>query len=106
MLPLHGALGAPEDTAATRTQMASSAMNSYSGGGGGGGSAPSQPAPPSGPASNTRLGVSAPVSLAAPTRVDLRLARELEECLHMNNLYESKVGKQLRETVRRNFEGG
>lgn len=71
-------------------------MNAYSGGG----SAPSQPAPPTGPPSNTRLGVSAPVSLAPPTKVDLRLARELEECLHKNNLYESKAGKQLRETVR------
>lgn len=64
-----------------------------------GGSAPSQPAPPSAPQSNTRLGVSAPVSLATPTRVDVRLARELEECLHSNNLYESVAGKQLRETV-------
>jgi len=64
-----------------------------------GGSAPSQPAPPSAPKSNTRLGVSAPVSVALPTVDQLRLARELEECLHTNNLYESKSGKQLRETV-------
>lgn len=60
-----------------------------------------QPPPPSAAAGTVRLGVTAPISLAGPDQSDLRLGRQLEECLHANNLYESKAGKQLRETVRR-----
>lgn len=50
-----------------------------------------QPAP--------RLGVSEPISVSEPSALDHRLTSELEECLHANNLYETKAGKQLRETV-------
>ena len=47
-----------------------------------------------------RYGVSEPISWDGPSTRDHRLTRELEECLHGNNLYDSKAGKQLRERVR------
>eukprot|EP00177_Eucheuma_denticulatum_P007715 GFKZ01014036.1.p1 GENE.GFKZ01014036.1~~GFKZ01014036.1.p1 ORF type:complete len:693 (-),score=114.83 GFKZ01014036.1:99-2177(-) len=46
-----------------------------------------------------RWGVTEPISRDPPTPCDHRLTRELEECLHHNNLYESQTGRQLREQV-------
>lgn len=47
--------------------------------------------------SQQRFGVTDPISTAQPSTVDHRLSRELEECLHMNNLYESRDEQQKRE---------
>eukprot|EP00871_Galdieria_phlegrea_P005634 jgi/Galph1/6071/GphlegSOOS_G4728.1 len=44
-------------------------------------------------------GVTEPISTASPTPQDYRLARELEEFLHGNNLYESTKEAQRREQV-------
>jgi poly(A) polymerase len=45
------------------------------------------------------FGVTDPISEAPPTGSDYRLSRELEECLHVNNLYESRAEQQERERV-------
>lgn len=45
------------------------------------------------------FGITDPISTAGPTPTDLRLTRELEECLHANDLYESKQEQQERERV-------
>lgn len=50
-------------------------------------------------AQSKRWGVTEPISRDPPSQRDFRLTRELEECLHANNLYESKAGRQLREQV-------
>lgn len=46
-----------------------------------------------------QYGVTGPISSAHPSPLDHRLSRELEECLHANNLYESKSEQQAREFV-------
>lgn len=45
------------------------------------------------------FGVTDPISEALPSALDHRLSRELEECLHANNLYESRAEQQERERV-------
>lgn len=45
------------------------------------------------------FGVTDPISEATPSALDYRLSRELEECLHANNLYESRAEQQERERV-------
>lgn len=45
------------------------------------------------------FGVTDPISEAPPSPLDYRLSRELEECLHANNLYESRSEQQERERV-------
>jgi poly(A) polymerase len=49
--------------------------------------------------SNQRYGITDAISTAQPSALDHRLTRELEECLHANNLYESKAEQQEREIV-------
>lgn len=46
-----------------------------------------------------KWGITDPISADAPAARDHRLTSELEECLHVNNLYETNAGKQLRERV-------
>lgn len=46
-----------------------------------------------------RFGVSEAISHTPPTAQDHRLSSALEESLHLNNLYETTAGKQLRERV-------
>lgn len=46
-----------------------------------------------------KYGPTDPISTVGPTPRDHRLTGLLEECLHMNNLYETQNGKQLREQV-------
>lgn len=48
---------------------------------------------------NKKYGPTDPISTSPPSPRDLRLSSHLEECLHVNNLYETKAGKQLREQV-------
>lgn len=48
---------------------------------------------------NKKYGVTDPISTATPTPRDHRLTSQLEECMHVNHLYESTAGKQLREKV-------
>jgi poly(A) polymerase Pap1 len=49
--------------------------------------------------SSQRYGITDAISVAQPSPLDHRLTRELEECLHANNLYESKTEQQEREIV-------
>lgn len=46
-----------------------------------------------------QFGVTGPISDAPPSPLDHRLSRELEECLHANNLYESVSEQQARQHI-------
>lgn len=52
-----------------------------------------------GAVASQNFGVTGPISEALPSPLDYRLSRELEECLHANNLYESRSEQQERERV-------
>lgn len=55
--------------------------------------------PGDGALASQNFGVTDPISEALPSPLDYRLSRELEECLHANNLYESRSEQQERERV-------